>query len=72
VKELTLAELRKHLGVTQVELAKRTGMSQGEISRLERRGNHKVSTLKRYLNALGCTAEFDARFPDRVVRLMEI
>ncbi len=53
LKRMTLREVRKELGRTQVQVAKEAGMSQGDLSRLERRSDHLLSTLERYAEALG-------------------
>lgn len=49
---MSLRNVRKKLGRTQVEVAKKAGMSQGDLSRLERRKDHLLSTLERYAKAL--------------------
>ena len=71
VLELTLAELRKTLGITQQELAQIAEMSQSELSKTERRTDHRVSTLRRIVHALGGQLEIVARFGDKRVRLLE-
>ncbi len=53
LKRMSLREVRKELGRTQVQVAKEAGMSQGDLSRLERRTDHLLSTLERYAEALG-------------------
>jgi transcriptional regulator with XRE-family HTH domain len=50
---MTLRDVRKDLGRTQVQVASQAGMSQGDLSRLERRTDHLLSTLERYAAALG-------------------
>lgn len=50
---MSLRDVRKDLGRTQVQVAKEAGMSQGDLSRLERRSDHLLSTLERYAEALG-------------------
>jgi transcriptional regulator with XRE-family HTH domain len=50
---MSLREVRKDLGRTQVQVATEAGMSQGDLSRLERRNDHLLSTLQRYAAALG-------------------
>jgi transcriptional regulator with XRE-family HTH domain len=57
---VSLAELRKELGVTQVEMAKAAEMTQSELSKLERRDDHLVSTLRRAVRALGGELEVTA------------
>lgn len=52
-ERMTLRDIRKDLGRTQVQVAEKAGMSQGDLSRLERRTDHLLSTLERYAAALG-------------------
>lgn len=52
-RRMTLRDIRKDLGRTQVQVAEKAGMSQGDLSRLERRNDHLLSTLERYAAALG-------------------
>lgn len=67
--ELTLAELRKELGVTQVAMAAAAEMTQGQVSSLEKRSDHLVSTLRRCVRALGGDIEVVAVVGDRRVKL---
>lgn len=62
---VSLREVRKDLGLTQVELATMAGMSQGDLSRLERRTDHLISTLQRYVAAMGGHLEVAAIFGSR-------
>lgn len=66
---MTLGELRRSLGVTQVEMAKRTGFAQENISRIERSSNPTLSTIARYLEALGAELEVTARVNGEPVTL---
>lgn len=66
---LTLAELRRLRGLTQVEAASGAGMDQSELSKAERREDHRLSTLRRYVEALGGKLEVFARFGSKRVRL---
>lgn len=66
---LTLADLRRLRGLTQVEVAAAAGMDQSELSKAERRTGHRVSTLQRYVEALGGRLEVFARFGSKRVRL---
>lgn len=52
-KRMSLRDVRKDLGRTQVQVATQAGMSQGDLSRMERRSDHLLSTLQRYAAALG-------------------
>jgi hypothetical protein len=67
--EMSLADLRRELGVTQVELAEAAEMTQGQISSLEHRTDHLVSTLRRCVQALGGDIEIIAVVGDRRVKL---
>ncbi len=67
--DLSLAELRKELGVTQVEMAKAAEMTQSQLSKLERRDDHLISTLRRAVRALGGELEVTAVVGDKRVRL---
>lgn len=69
---ITLAELRKQLGMTQKEVASRmhgNGMRQSDISKLERGSDHLISTLKKYVEALGGELQVNAVFGDKTIRL---
>ena len=48
---LTLADLRRFRGLTQIQLAAAAGMDQSELSKAERRPDHRVSTLRLYVEA---------------------
>lgn len=71
-RALTLAELRRLRGLTQVEAATAAGMDQSELSKAERREDHRLSTLQRYVEALGGKLEVFARFGSKRVRLKGI
>src|SRR5687767_1606180 len=67
--EMSLAELRRELGVTQVDMAAAAEMTQGEISKLERREDFLISTLRRCVRALGGELEVTAVVGDKRVKL---
>lgn len=67
--EMSLADLRRELGVTQEEMARAAEMTQSELSRLERRNDHLISTLYRAVRALGGELELTAVVGDKRVRL---
>ncbi len=67
--ELSLKELRKMIGKTQVQLSSEAEMAQGELSKIENRGDHRLSTLRRYIEALGGELEVVAVFDDNRFRL---
>lgn len=64
-EELSLQQLRKALGLTQVELAERLGVGQDTISRYEQRTDMLLSTLQSCLRAMGGELTILAEFPDR-------
>ncbi len=67
--ELSLGELRRQLGVTQVEMAGAIEITQSQLSKLERRDDHLVSTLRRAVRALGGELEVTAVVGDKRVKL---
>lgn len=67
--EMSLADLRRELGVTQVELAEAAEMTQSQVSTLEHRTDHLVSTLRRCVRALGGDIEVIAVVGDKRVKL---
>jgi transcriptional regulator with XRE-family HTH domain len=66
-EEMSLRDLRKALGKTQVAVAKKLGLKQENVSRVEQRADVLLSTLDGYLKALGgrlrLVAEFKGRAP---------
>jgi len=50
---VTLAALRRDLGLTQAQVARRLRMTQSDVSKLERREDVRLSTLLAYARALG-------------------
>ena len=52
-RPVTLAALRRDLGLTQEQVARRLRMTQSDVSKLERRTNARLSTLQAYVHALG-------------------
>jgi hypothetical protein len=48
-EELSLRDLRKAMGQTQVAVAKKLGMKQESVSRIEQRADVLLSTLDGYL-----------------------
>ncbi len=67
---LTLGELRKDRGVTQIQLAQNMGRDQATISRTERQDDLFVSTLREYVHALGGELELRAVFDDQIIEVM--
>jgi DNA-binding XRE family transcriptional regulator len=60
---IALADLRRHLELTQTQVARKMGVTQATISELESRGNVKLSTLRAYIRALGAEMIAEAVFP---------
>ena len=64
-EEMSLRELRKALGKTQVAVAKKLGMKQENVSRIEQRADVLLSTLDGYLRSLDGKLRLVAEFKDR-------
>lgn len=75
-EEMTLRDLRKAMGRTQVALAKKLKLKQEAISRAEQRTDMLLSTLDHYLRGLGgrlrLVAEFEGRAPVTLTGLSSI
>lgn len=69
---VTLAALRRDLGLTQAQVARRLRMTQSDVSKLERREDVRLSTLLAYARALGghLLVTFDDGETIREIRLM--
>jgi len=63
-EEMSLAQLRKALSLTQERLAETLGIGQEGVSRMEKRTDLLISTLRSYIEAMGGELELVARFPD--------
>jgi DNA-binding XRE family transcriptional regulator len=66
---MSVADVRRELGVTQVELARTLEASQRAVSHVEHEPNPRVATLAGYIHALGGRLQLRAIFDDRVVEL---
>ena len=64
-EEMSLRDLRKALGQTQVSIAQKLGSNQENVSRLEQRSDLLLSTLSGYVEAMGGKLSLVAQFPDR-------
>jgi len=64
-EEMSLSDLRKAMGKTQVKMAKALGIKQEGVSRLEKRSDLLLSTLRGYVEAMGGELQLVATFPDR-------
>ena len=62
--QLSLAEVRKLRGTSQVTLAQTMAIAQPGISQIEKRPDALVSTLQGYIEALGGKLELRAVFPE--------
>lgn len=67
--EMSLRELRKLAGITQVEAASALEIDQGQLSRFERQEDMKLSSLRRYVEALGGELELVAVVGDKRITL---
>lgn len=64
-KDMTLAELREALSLTQTTLAKTLDINQAAVSKIEKRTDIFLSTLRNYIRAMGGELEIRASFPGR-------
>lgn len=75
-REMSLRDLRKALGKTQVALAARLGIKQENVSRIEQRSDMLLSTLDSYLRSMGgrlrLIAEFEGRPPVELTGLADV
>jgi transcriptional regulator with XRE-family HTH domain len=74
--EMSLRDLRKALGKTQVAMADRLGIKQENVSRIEQRSDMLLSTLNNYLRSMGgrlrLVAEFEGRPPVELTGLADV
>jgi len=68
-EEMSLAEIRQALSLTQSTLAETMDVGQAEISKIESRTDVFISTLRRFINAMGGELEINAVFPDRTITI---
>jgi DNA-binding XRE family transcriptional regulator len=64
-EEMSLRELRRALGRTQVKLAADLGVGQDTVSRYEQRADMLLSTLQHYVAKMGGRLALVAEFPNR-------
>jgi DNA-binding XRE family transcriptional regulator len=69
--EMLLAEIRKHVGLTQEELAANLGIRQPSLSKLEGQDDMQISTLRRLIEALGGQLEIIAHLPRGDIRISQ-
>ena len=70
--EMSLDELRRAVGKTQVDAAAAARMTQGDVSKAEARADHRVSFLRRYVKALGGELEVCAVVEGKRIRLLGV
>jgi DNA-binding XRE family transcriptional regulator len=66
---VSLRELRRITGMTQVDVAEEAGLTQASLSHFENSPDHKLSALRRYVAALGGELEITAVIGDRRIPL---
>jgi len=66
-----LRTLRESRDMSQEELAAQLSVGQSAISKLERRADVHLSTLRHFVAAMGGVLELRAKFPDRIVKLLD-
>lgn len=64
-EEMTLRDLRKAMGHTQIKVAKALGVGQDTVSRYESRSDMLLSTLNQFVEQMGGELVLTATFPDR-------
>jgi len=69
--DMLLAEIRKHVGLTQKQLAKALSIKQPTLSKIENQGDMKIGTLRSIIEALGGELELIAHLPGGDVRLSQ-
>ena len=67
--EMTLADLRRAMALSQEELAAVLNISQGSVAKMEKRADMLVGTLRRFIEAMGGELEIVARLPGGDVRI---
>ena len=64
IREITLAQMREELQMSQTELAVALGVKQPAVARMENADNDpRLSTLKRYVAALGGELSINITLP---------
>lgn len=69
---VTLRELRKERGLSQIELAEALHRQQGEVSKIERRKDVLVSTLTDYVRAIQGDLQIIVRLKDGRIRRVQL
>ena len=75
-QEMSLRDLRKAFGKTQVAMADHLGIKQENVSRIEQRSDMLLSTLNSYLRGMGgrlrLVAEFEGRPPVELAGFVDV
>jgi hypothetical protein len=71
-RAVSLRDLRKEHGLSQVELAEIMKKQQGEVSKIERRKDLLVSTLVDYVNAVRAELQITVRMEDGSWRRLQL
>ncbi len=69
--DMLLAEIRKHMGLTQKELAAALDIKQPTLSKIEAQEDMQIGTLSRIIEALGGELELIAHLPGADFRLSQ-
>lgn len=62
--DMTLSDLRRHIGLTQAQLAESMGVRQPTLAAMELQDDIRVSTLHRIVEHMGGRLEIKAYLPD--------
>ena len=68
-KDMTLAELRQALHLTQESLGETLNVGQTAIAKMEKRADMYISNLRRFIEAMGGELDIVARFPGGAVKI---
>lgn len=71
IADMLLAEIRKHVGLTQKELAAELKIKQPTLSKIESQDDMQIGTLSRIIEALGGELELIAHLPGGDIRLSQ-
>lgn len=67
--DMTLAEVRQAIGMSQQQVGQGTGVGQPAVAKLEKRDDMLVSSLRDYVASLGGELRIFAHFPGMDVQL---
>ena len=63
--QLTLAQIREELNITQEELAEKLNVKQSAVSKMEKREGISLSNLQKMIKAMGGEIEINIIFPEK-------